>query len=50
MAIKEIRDEEFEDLILGGAPSLALVDFWATWCAPCKAIMPVIEELSEKYA
>ena len=49
MAIKDIRDENFEAEILDKRPSLALVDFWATWCVPCKALNPIIEELSEKY-
>jgi thioredoxin 1 len=46
--IKHISDASFEDDVLkSGTP--VLVDYWAEWCGPCRAIAPALEELAAKY-
>ena len=42
-----ISRENFESLKSGDKP--LVVDFWATWCGPCRMIAPIISKLAEKY-
>ncbi|MEN9447604.1 MAG: hypothetical protein RJA25_894 [Bacteroidota bacterium] len=44
----EITDNNFKEKVLDNS-GVALVDFWAEWCGPCRLIGPVVEELSKEY-
>lgn len=43
-----LNKENFEQEVLK-SPVPVLVDFWAVWCGPCKAIAPVLDELAKEY-
>ncbi|MBE5745828.1 MAG: thioredoxin [Clostridiales bacterium] len=45
--IKKIDLEEFNDLVLESKKTV-LVDFFATWCGPCKMLAPILEEVSKE--
>ncbi len=44
----EITDQNFEEIVNGNG--ILMVDFWATWCGPCKNLAPVIEEIANQYS
>lgn len=47
--VLELDDASFESEVLSGQ-GVALVDFWAEWCLPCKMLGPTIEEIADDYA
>lgn len=47
MSVLHITKENFQEEVLGSSCPV-LIDFWATWCGPCRMIAPVIEEIAKE--
>ena len=43
----QINSDNFEQVI--SSDKLIIIDFWATWCGPCRALSPIMDELAEEY-
>ena len=45
---KVVTNTNFQELIEGDKP--VMIDFWATWCGPCRILSPTVDEIADEYA